>query len=242
MGLKSSIENMPKWSINLILVVLIFIASIILFQVNIKFAERTAIGYMAPLEISDSLATHHVKTTNVLNGKQLEVLSEQMEFITNRKAHHKTIFLDLYKYYYGTITTFHLLTVIAGILTFLIANNGWKSANPLLRTVFLTIVGLSTYFGLFPVIFDQQTTIDKNEQLYISYTNLGYEVYNYAVSDSGITTNGDTVDYNIFIKNINKELIKYNEIYFGLDHQAIETKDYFELINAPGANPTAPSE
>jgi hypothetical protein len=218
------------------LAVFIVVSAILFFNYSQRFAHDEGVKYLKPLEQTDSLVNQKIKSSEALPKTQLAVLIHQNEVVTKRKAHHRLVFLDLYSYYYATIITFHSLTVISGVLVFVIVSVGWKDTTPAMRVGFLCFVGATTYYGLFPSIFLQKETIDKNLLLYNNYSNLNYQIYDYSLNPSS-KLQKDKLSFEAFTTDINKKLVEYNQVYLGLDHGAIKSKDYLQMLDSGSITP-----
>ena len=153
-------------------VAVFLMSTIILFYRREKCrADDISNDYLLPLIKGDSILLAVVSNSVLKDSLAKKNLVNNVLLIQEEKKHHKAIFTNLFSYYYATIIILQLLTVATGIFTFLIANKGWKDTNQTLKLTFLILAGATTYYGLFPSIFNQKTTIEKNLSSYLEYSN-----------------------------------------------------------------------
>lgn len=213
-------------SISIILTIVVC-ATLFSGKIFIDFFERQSDKSFKPLDSIYVLNRSLLETNSKLSDTQKGLLLRKAEVIEQNKNHHKIIFVKLYSNYYAAVTLFAILSGITVILSFLIAQNGWKQCKPILKALFLTIVFLSALYGLFPTIYKQNETSYKNLDNYLKYNKIQKQIFDYAITAPYLYS--DSLDFSQFINNINEEELEISNIYFGLEQKSIN-QDILENI------------
>ncbi len=105
-----------------------------------------------------------------LEQKYFAVFKTQQKILSLRKAHHLHLGLVFFRNYYGVLILSMVFSCIGGVVLFLIANQGWSNVSITLKSLFLALAIVVTFFGLFPAVFKQQENFEANLKNYMSYT------------------------------------------------------------------------
>ena len=187
--------------------------------------------YLEPLENNESILIKGVSDIKFNDSIVRNAFIKKMMIIQNEKKHHQMVFKDVFSYYYATISVLHLLTVIAGIFAFLIAATGWASTNHVVKLIFLLSVSSTTYFGLFPTIFNQKKIIEVNMRKYLDYSSKQQVLYDYCIT--AIQMNKDsTNDHMKFLSKTDTALLNIKDLYFVIDDLPIKRRDYLNELGS----------
>ena len=136
--------------------------------------------------------------------------------------------MRLYINYYAVVTIFPFLTGISVILSFLIAQNGWKDCSTMLKATFLTFAILTALYGLFPTIYKQEETITQNLENYLRFDKIQKRIFDYSLTAPVLYN--DSLEFTQFLDLVNKAERDADNIYFGLEQRAI-SKNMLENIS-----------
>jgi predicted PurR-regulated permease PerM len=147
--------------------------ALLLFFVTSAQMNRQGTKAMQPYDQSQELINKYLdslKRPGMLEEKYFHVFKTQQKILALRKSHHLQLGIIFFRNYYGVLILSMIFSCIGGIVLFLIANQGWANASITLKSLFLSLVLLVTFFGLFPTVFKQEQNFNENLKNYMSYT------------------------------------------------------------------------
>ena len=111
-----------------------------------------------------------------------------------------------------------------GILLVRVSDEGLKSKSKTFRTLFYSILGLTTFFGVLIQALDHKENIRSNKTSFISYSSTQLRIYNYLMTDRlDLNPSNKKLDIDEFISSINREVNNINNITFGIEHDRIKS-------------------
>lgn len=162
---------------NKIKAIIVFILTIafagIIFSLTLRKMSGTAEDAMSPYIKSQEFINKYIdslKRPSHLPDKYFTVFKAQQKIMSMRKNHNLELSKIFFKNYYGVIVVLMLYSCIGGLVIFLLVNKGWKDSHIILKSLFLAIIMVVTFFGFFPSVFRQQSNFDENVKYYMSYT------------------------------------------------------------------------
>lgn len=182
-------------------------------------------------------STQSSQKTVELDAAQKARLTGQSVQVKNLVRHHGRVMALFYGAYYQALSVVLLMGVIAAMALFGIAQDGWKSASPYVKTVFLVATAGVAFFGLWPAVFEQEKNISDNKALFLEYERLGNEIASYPVTRSNVKN--ESTEPNIFINYVDSEMSRLGNIAIGFDYTKISYKGAFEIN--PNSALTTPS-
>lgn len=195
---------------------------------------------------NSNVSTTVVKDSTQSSQKTLELdtaqkarLAGQAVQVRNLVRHHGKVMALFYEAYYQALSVILLMGVIAAMALFGIAQDGWTSTNPYVKTVFVVATAGVAFFGLWPAVFEQEKNISDNKALFLEYERLGNEIASYPVTRSNVKN--ESTEPNVFINYVDSEMSRLGNIAIGFDYTKISYKGAFE-INPNPALPTPSPE
>lgn len=184
-----------------------------------KKTESDARSFLTP-RLDNEFRIQLALQKDSLREKRILYLLQNLScMIENRKQEKKLIFITMYKYHFASTTILLYLSTISVIVIYLVLQTGIREANPYLKTVFFVLAALTSFYALSPVIYKQESNINKNLTSYLAYDNLQLDVYNYAITN-------DTLKFDTFHKNIIKSMNQINTLDLEFDTKAIVSPDF----------------
>ena len=191
-------------------------------------ARDTGARLISPLDsLSVIQSTIDTKSVN-LNEREINTIARLNKMILKHKEQHRLTFLTLYQFHFATVTLLTMFSIVSGILAFLVGQNGWKDTPDTTRSLFLTCVALTSFYGLATTVYKQDVGINRNLKSYVQYDNLQKEILNFCSTHPNQGINGDTLSFNDFHISITKKMIDINNIYLEFDKDAVEVKDFLK--------------
>ena len=206
-----------------IAIVVISQLAALLFRVE---TGKSANKLLAPLDTVNKLQTDLSCSDFNITPVEAASFVRLNKIILKQKEQHKLTFIKLYRYYLASISLLTIFSILSGILGFIIAQKGWKNTDIRIRSVFLTSVALTSFYGLSISVFKQETGINQNIKSYIKYDNIQKEILNYCSTKPNRTISGDTINVGEFQTYVVRKMIETNNVYLEFDKDAIEIKDY----------------
>jgi len=209
---------------------LVVLAILITWQLSIAIlhqnAYRKATAILQPRIESSKIIQKGISTLSTKDSSSLQKLQNLSKIVEDRKEEKKRAFLDLYKYHFTSSTMLLILSSLSVVLIFIVAQIGLNNSNPYLKTVFFVFASLTSFYAFSPLVYKHDTNISKNLSSYLSYDNLQGEIYNYALTNPGVTPTNDTLSLDKFHSRIINEMSKINTIDFEFDYKAISIPDF----------------
>lgn len=165
------------------------------------------------------------KLSNADSAKPIK-LKELAFLIEDKKEEKKRSFLYLYEYHFASSSLLLILSAISIVIVFIIAQIGLAQASPYLKTIFFTLAALTSFYAFSPLVFKQESNIQKNLASYISFDNLQSEVYNYALTNPGMTSKYEPLSLDSFHSSVINQIQKINTIDFEFDYKVIPLPDF----------------
>ena len=144
--------------------------------------------------------------------------------VNNYQDASKHLLIAMYRNYMPNVTLFPIFTGLVGILTLIIAQQSWAKVSAGVKSLFLLFVLFSGLFGIYPDIFHQKETIDKNLQTYIDMEKMQIHASEINLS---------CISYSTQIKKIiqqNAEIIAKLNFYFNVQKSGLD----INTIKVPG--------
>lgn len=145
----------------------------ILFFITSSQMNRQGMQAMQPYGQSQDVINKYLdslKRPKTLEEKYFHVFKTQQKILALRKSHHLELGIIFFRNYYGVLILLMIFSCIGGVVLFLIANQGWTNASITLKSLFLSLALLVTFFGFFPTVFKQEQNFSENLKTYMSYT------------------------------------------------------------------------
>lgn len=162
-----------------------------------------------------------------LTNAQKERISAQAYRLKSLVGHHGKVMILFYEAYYQALSVVLLMGVIAAMALFSVAQDGWNSASPYVKTVFVVATAGVAFFGLWPPVFEQEKNITDNKALFLEYERLRNEIASYPVTHHN--PQNETVEPSVFINYIDSEMHRLGNIAIGFDYTKISYKGAFDL-------------
>ncbi|MBP6398343.1 MAG: hypothetical protein KBF57_08650 [Saprospiraceae bacterium] len=143
-------------------------------------------SFFDSIEQNKEIRTHSLnicRDTSNFN-KQLKL---NAALVNNYQEASKELLVVMYRNYMPNVTLFPIFTGLVGILTLIIAQQSWTKVSAGVKSLFLLFVLFSGLFGIYPDIFHQKETLDKNLQTYIEIEKMqikASEIYLPCITDS----------------------------------------------------------
>lgn len=209
---------------------LVILTILITWQISVNRlhneASRKAKEILQPRIESSKIIQKGISTLSTIDKSSLQKLQNLSKIIENRKEEKKRAFLELYKYHFTSSTMLLILSSLSIVLIFIVAQIGLNNSNSYLKTVFFVFASLTSFYALTPLVYKQDINISKNLSSYLSYDNLQEEIYNYALTNPGVTPTNDTLSLDKFHSKIINAMSKINTIDFEFDYKAIPIPDF----------------
>lgn len=184
---------------------------------------------ITPLECVYEMNREKLITNKNLPIDLCNTLVHKVDVLETKKAHHKEIFMVLYKNYYAVVSVFPFLSGILVLLTFLILQKGWSNiTNKYIKPLFLTFSLLTAIYGLFPVIYQQEEMISKNTINFIALSKLQKQIFDYGETRFKLYDSLYKSDMD-FINHINKKEQDLYNLFYDLELKGVD-KDLFSGI------------
>jgi len=228
MKILDSLKNLPQWIFISLVGILIFSMTFGGAMQARKFFEKESNFVFTPL---DSIYFENVALLNKhskLSKEQTDLVLSKAEILQLNKTHHKRIFMKVYSNHYASVTIFPFLSGITVLLSFLIAQNGWKACSNMLKSIFMIFALLTGLYGIFPSVYKQKETVDNNLNNYQAFNKIQNKLFDYSISSPMIY--GDTMNFDHFIDLIHKEENLHEKIYYELEHRSID-EDILNTVN-----------
>lgn len=166
-------ERQPLASKAIIVFCSTLLFALLLFFITSAQMNRQGLKVMKPYAESHELINSYLDSLQkplVLEEKYFDVFKTQQKVLTLRKSHHLNLGIIFFRNYYGVLILSMIFSCIGGVVLFLIANQGWANASITLKSLFLSLALLVTFFGFFPSVFKQEENFNENLKSYMSYT------------------------------------------------------------------------
>jgi len=226
--------NLKESTKRILTSVAILTGAIIFFYGQVFMAKNSAIKILEPYVKGD------VQIEKVINKIQpdsipvnkLSILRNQYQIIKSKKEHHLMITKLMNAYYFGATLSLAIMTIISGVMLLKITDGGLKVKTDRFKTIFYTILSLTTFFGVLIQILDHKENITVNKATFIAYSSTQLKIYNYLITDGSQSLDKEeTAPKSIdeFIAEINQEINFINHVTFGIDHEKIKSAN--EILN-----------
>jgi len=160
-----------------------------------------------------------LRFSSTIKSPEKERLQTQLLEAQRREKMHRDIMVSFYGQYYTAVTIFSITGVLAGILLVVISKAGWGGTNQYLITAFLTLAGISLYFGTLPLVFREDQNITDNKALHFQYATLENELRSYAITGEDLT--GAKKTPSDFIHYVDRQLQKFYSLPVGFDYTKV---------------------
>ncbi|EDM38096.1 hypothetical protein PBAL39_00737 [Pedobacter sp. BAL39] len=191
-------------------------------------ASKIGMSILSPLHKIDSIERLSIEYQSSINGVELKKLKTLFSILSQKKEHHKLIFMEMYRYHFASVTMLIILSSISAVFIFIAAQNGIRNANPNFQITFYVLAALTTFYALSPVVYKQDTSISSNLNSYIKFDNLQSQVYNYALVTTSDTAITDSVSFIRFHSSIIDKIQELNKIDLQFDYKSIPSPDFFK--------------
>ncbi len=224
MSIFEKIKSMPKWAILSLSTVIILGFTYFGFILSINKFESSSDESLSFFDNAfvKNLSLIEEKHSDSLNTKQIDILLEKVCIIEENKLHHLDLVKKLYKNNYGLLTLFPFISAITAIIAFLLLQKGWQSSNVYLKAYFILFTTLTALIGIYPEVYKQTESIDKNLEAYLNHKKIQKSIFNYALTAPLIEK--DTIPFNLFLDDINTQEKELSSIIFGLQKKTVSKK------------------
>ncbi len=210
----------------------IVIGTLAFFYIQVEIAKKSAIRILTPYIEGDAQIEKVINNPNLsseaIPKNKVETLKTQYHIIKSKKKHHLEITKLMNAYYFGSTLSLAILTIVLAVLLIRVADKGLQAKSILFRTVFYTILSLTTFFGVLIQVLDHKENIAINKATFIAYSSTQLKIYNYLITEGRNDLGADTVGNQTvddFITSINQEINVINNITFGIEHERIKSAD-----------------
>lgn len=226
--LQTSTPSNPNWIFIVISIVAILAIIYVSFQWNLKKFEelsKDSLGFFDKAYIENIELTKEGASA-FLSKEQTSILLKKVSVLEQNKSHHLDLAKKLYKNNYALLTLFPFLSAIAAIFAFLILQRGWGASNVYLKTYFILFATIAALVKVYPEVYQQSESIDKNLDTYLGYKKIQKSIFNYALTAPIIEK--DSLLFPQFLNRVNTEESTLLSISFDLKEKSV-SKDIFEL-------------
>tara|TARA_R110001632_G_scaffold45215_3_gene114862 strand:+ start:1708 stop:2394 length:687 start_codon:yes stop_codon:yes gene_type:complete len=163
--------------------------------------------------------------SSYLTENQKSILLSKISIIEENKSYHLDLIKLLYKNNYALLTLLPFMSAITAILAFLMIQKGWNGSNLYLKTYFILFTTLTGLVGIYPEVYQQSQSIEKNVQNYLSYKKIQKSIFNYSLTAPILEK--ESFEFIDFIDKINTQEKKLTNLIFSIKKKTFE-KDMFE--------------
>lgn len=206
----------------IILLIVVGIAAITFSSASLtgKFFTRESNRALQPMDSIYAQYRNLLIQNSQLPDSVSNLLLKKAAIIELKKQHHKYVFSKVYTNYYATVTIFPFLSGILVILTFLVGQKGWHNCSNKLKAAFLTVALLTSLYGLFPTIYQQNDTINQNIQNYSRLNKIQKQIFDYSITYPYLYS--DSLGIKTFINRVNQQELELDNLYFGLEFKSLD--------------------
>ncbi|MBL3658817.1 hypothetical protein [Fulvivirga sediminis] len=227
-------QNQEDKKRSIIVCVSIIIGTLAFYYLQIFIAKKSADDILQPyidgdVKIEAVIVTIKISPDQIPSNK-LRILKNQYDIIKSKKEHHLKITRLMNAYYFASTLLLVISTIVLGVLLLKVADDGLKTKSNLFKTIFYTVLSLTTFFGVLIQVLDHKENIASNKATYIAYSSTQLKIYNYLTTDGkNDMTNSETINVDKFISSINQEITSINNITFGIEHDRVkDANDIFK--------------
>lgn len=163
-----------------------------------------------------------------ISTEEKEILRQKIQVLREQKIQYMYLLTLLYKNYYALVSLFPFLSGLTGVAIFIILQNGWKSSQPLIKAIFISLALLSAAAGIFPQVYQQEENISRYTQLHVALSRLQKDIFNYNLT--GPYIGNDSLSFRDFTLQVNEEEKRLIDLHLGLEQREI-TQDIFDMSN-----------
>ena len=148
--------------------------------------------------------------TSYINALQLGAIQSKLISLNQKKVSFRRSAVAYAKSNYSLVTLLPFLSILTGLLAFLIAKNGWDDADNHIKYYFLVFSFLTALVSVLPGIYNQDEGILWNVTNYNATSDLQERIINYV--HTAPISNGDTLSFKEFYDMIAQEEKKIQDI------------------------------
>ena len=230
-------QNQRDKKKSILACVSIVIGTLAFFYLQVFIAKKSADDILQPYidgDIKIEMVIDTIKTSqDQIQSSKLRILKSQYDIIKSKKEHHLKITQLMNAYYFSSTLLLVISTIVLGVLILKVADDGLKVKSHLFKTIFYTVLSLTTFFGALIQVLDHKENIATNKATYIAYSSTQLKIYNYLITDGkndiANNDNKDKITSKSFITSISQEINSINNITFGIEHKRIKNaNDIFD--------------
>nr|WP_321233307.1 hypothetical protein [uncultured Psychroserpens sp.] len=223
------INKIPNW-------VRIAILSIILIAISFKAFDISKKQFVSLYNENltkivaidaDNYKDFVAHSNPAITTSQKELLSRKVKILSKQRHQYLDLTGILYKNYYGLLSLFPFISGLTAVFIFIIMQKGWEKTNIYIKGTFMILAFISALVGIYPEVYQQKENITRYSNVYLEYTKLQKDIYNYNQSAPFINTD-DSITFKDFIIKINNKDKSLVDFYLGLEKKEI-SKDAFDL-------------
>jgi hypothetical protein len=124
-----------------------------------SFAQGVSMDKMVHLRLADSILKTSLDKSQDPN---LAVLKNQYAACREIKRYYNGLATAYFQNYFGFSVCSVLFTALLAIASFLVVNDGWQKADPLLKTFFLTTVLISSFYFFLASVIENKKNVETN--------------------------------------------------------------------------------
>jgi len=187
------------------------------------------------IEREDSLKSS-IKALKATEAEKTRLL-KQIEDVHKKAKIHLDVTRFFYVQYYLSISLLSNAAIVAAITLLFISKQGWEKSSRKLIYVFVVASGITALFSAFIVVFQYDSNIKDNKQLYIAYTALEDKILSYfSTGQFAIKINpgkpGNLKETVQVIQQIDSEIAALNNIAVGFDStKVLNYQEVYKGIN-----------
>jgi hypothetical protein len=230
MSIFEKIKSMPKWAVLSLSTVIILGFTAFGFYVSFnkfKSISGESLSFFDSAFVKNASLSKE-KYSDSLSTKQISILLEKVDINEENKKHHLDLVKRLYNNNYALLTLLPIFSAITAIFVFLLIQKGWESSHFYLKAYFILFTTLTTLIGVYPEVYKQTDSIDKNLKAYLSYEKIQKTIFSYTLTAPLIEKKN--VPFNEFLDSINTQEKELFSILFGLQQKTI-SEDIYKLSN-----------
>lgn len=188
------------------------------------------------LEREKSLESSIKNLTAAKEAEKIRLL-KQIEDVHKKAKIHLDVTRFFYVQYYLSISLLSIAAIVAAIALLFISKQGWEKSSKKLIYVFVVATGTTALFSAFIVVFQYDSNIKDNKQLYIAYTALEDKILSYfSTGHFAIKINpgkpGNLKEPVQVIQQIDSEIAALNNIAVGFDStKVLNYQEVYKGIN-----------
>jgi len=230
MSIFEKFKKVPKWAVLSLSIIIIFVLTSVGFKLSFNKFEKISTESLSffDLAFAENIDLSKQKYSDSLSTKEIDILLKKVCVNEEYKQHHLDLVERLYKNNYALLTLLPIFSAITAIFVFLLIQKGWESSHFYIKTYFIVFTTLTALIGIYPEVYKQTDSIDKNLKAYMSYEKIQKTIFSYTLTAPLIDKK--EVPFNVFLDSINTKEKELFGILFELQQKTIN-EDIYKLSN-----------